>query len=277
MTPTLAEILATPTMLGADPSLQWADLRHTIEHAIRNDPRSLQKRIGPSEVGHPCDRRLSYHLAGVHESQADGVNWKATIGRAVHAWLEGVFRDANDALVAAGLGHRFLVEQRVVGGTLNGEDIDGSTDLFDIAARTVVDWKVTTKKKIASYVRHGPGAQYEVQGQSYGAGWERRGVKVDRIAIVFLPRDGELAEGHMWSAPYDATVAPAAFARLGAISLAVRTLGPKAHELMATADAYCRFCPWYRAGSADIAQACPGDPHSTAGAASAAMQRDPFA
>ena len=33
-----------------------------IVDAANNAPRSLQKRIGPSEVGDPCERKLSYKL-----------------------------------------------------------------------------------------------------------------------------------------------------------------------------------------------------------------------
>ena len=54
-----------------------------IRHAIAHHPRSLQKRIGPSEVGTPCDRRIGYKLLG-HTENERGDAWKPTVGTAVH-------------------------------------------------------------------------------------------------------------------------------------------------------------------------------------------------
>jgi len=71
-----------------------------IRGAIANHPRSLQKRIGPSEIGTPCDRRIGYKLLGQEENPR-GDAWKPTVGTAVHGWLEKALEDANLAQVIA--------------------------------------------------------------------------------------------------------------------------------------------------------------------------------
>lgn len=58
-----------------------------IRHAIANHPRSLQRAIGPSEVGIECDRRLAYKLLG-HPERDGGDGWLPTVGTGVHSWLE---------------------------------------------------------------------------------------------------------------------------------------------------------------------------------------------
>ena len=64
---TLPALPAYPEHLqarGGSADLLKRELMHVIEDAIVNHPRSLQKRIGPSEVGHPCPRRIAYTLLG---------------------------------------------------------------------------------------------------------------------------------------------------------------------------------------------------------------------
>ena len=80
-----------------------------IRGAIANHPRSLQKRIGPSEIGTPCDRRIGYKLLGQDENPR-GDAWKPTVGTAVHGWLEKALEDANLAQVIA---DRILADERV--------------------------------------------------------------------------------------------------------------------------------------------------------------------
>lgn len=158
-TPTREQPRLTHPDCAPDPR---SELLAEITHAIRSNPRSLQRRIGPSEIGHPCLRRVAYTLGGYPEVNSGDVNWKATIGTAVHSWLADVFDKADWALrttigaVAPAGGDdgvrqftsldeaappRWLVEEKVNTGTLNGDDIDGSTDLFDTWTGTVIDWK----------------------------------------------------------------------------------------------------------------------------------------
>jgi hypothetical protein len=82
--------------------------------------------------------------------------------------------------------------------------------------------------------------------------------------IAFLPRNGELADAHIWHEPYDEQVAVDALQRLAGIDLTTRMLGVKALPLLPTADAWCVHCPFFLANSTDLERGCPGDPASNA-------------
>ena len=116
-----------------------------IRGAIANHPRSLQKRIGPSEIGTPCDRRIGYKLLGQDENPR-GDAWKPTVGTAVHAWLETAAENANLAQVISAGGligdHQleWVTEQSVTVGYLHdGTAITGSADLYHRPTATLID------------------------------------------------------------------------------------------------------------------------------------------
>lgn len=243
-----------------DPGVEYLDL---IAEAIAYHPRSLQTRIGPSEIGHPCPRRIGYKLLGTPERPGPP-NWKATVGTALHAWLEDVFDRWNVANCADGV-ERFYVETRVEVGEVNGEPVTGSCDLYDAHTFTVTDWKTTGPTTLKKYARHGPGDQYRTQAHLYGRGFTRQGMRVDRVQIVFLPRNGELGQAVVWSEPYDEAIALTGLTRLAGIALATQYLGTAALAQLDTRDAWCHLCPYYRAQSTDPTLGCPGDPASNAG------------
>lgn len=255
--PIIEALPAHLTSRGGSGDLVGAELVDVIKNAIRNHPRSLQKAIGPSEVSHPCARRIGYKLGGAEEinQTPDDTPWLPTIGTAVHAWLEEVFAGANPGDEDL----RWLVELRVGIGTILGAEITGSMDLYDRVTATVVDWKIVGPTTLRKYKANGPGPQYRGQIHSYGRGATRRGLPVDRVMIAFLPRNGELRDAYLWHEPYDEQVALDAIQRAEGIALAVGTLGPAAYAQLGTADAYCNRCPFYRAGSTDPATGCPGD------------------
>lgn len=257
----------TPTPLpphleqrGGDPGLLGKELLGIIGDAITNHPRSLQKKIGPSEIGSPCARRIGYKLMGAPRFN-EQVNWKAFVGTAMHLKLEEVFDQWNLAN-CGGLGgqERWLVETKVCAGEINGEDIEGSTDVYDRVTATVVDWKLVGPTSLKNYRANGPGRQYRTQGHSYGRGWARKGLPVDHVMVVFLPRNNELRHTHVWHERYDEQVAVDGFARAEAIDTAVKALGVNVLGQLPTADAYCHHCDFYKAGSTDLRLGCPGDP-----------------
>jgi hypothetical protein len=236
--------------------LLWA-----ITDAITNHPRSQQIRIGPSEIGIPCARRIGYKLLNAPEVNDRGVPWKPTIGTAVHTWLEEVFTGLGDKTGAAG---RYLLEQTVDVGEVGGEAITGHCDLFDTWSGTVVDWKCVGGTQLAKYKANGPGEQYRIQAHLYGRGWQRAGKPVQNVAVMFLPRDRELNMAHFWHEPYDEQIAIKALDRVEAITTLTSAAGTAALPLLPTADAWCRYCPHFKAGSTDLAGAgCPGDPKAT--------------
>lgn len=245
---------------GLDPDLTGDHLLWLITDAITNHPRSLQQRIGPSEIGHPCARRIGYKLLGQPEN--DGApNWKATVGTALHSWLEEVIEAANRRYEEdTQTGQvRYFTETKVTVGQILGEDIDGSCDVYDRATATVVDWKSVGPTQLTKYKRFGPGDQYRAQAHLYGRGWQAKGLAVDAVMVVFLPRNGELAESYIWHEPYNEQVALDALQRANGIAIAAQALGHAALTQLPTADAWCHMCPYHRARSTDLTQGCPGD------------------
>lgn len=267
---TLPLIPCAPTEhLIDDPTGRVAerDYMTAIRAAITNHPRSLQKRIGPSEIGHPCARRLGYKLLGAPEvNQFPDVPWKPTVGTAVHAWAEDAFH-ADNAHDDEHL--RWLIESRVDVGEVGGVAVTGSADLFDRHTGTVIDHKVVGKTQLTKYRAKGPGQQYRAQAHLYGRGFARRGLRVRRVMIAFLPRDGELKDAYIWSEPYDEQVALDALQRVEGIHLATATIGVAALAALATADAFCSRCPYFKRGSTDPAAGCPGDQEAVARSTSA--------
>lgn len=248
-----------------DPDIVATELFTIIEGGIKGHPRSLQKRIGPSEIGVPCDRRLGYRLGSVPETnRTDTVAWKPFIGTAAHEQFADIlgrheidrFGDGTDRTVAP----RYKVEERVSVGRILGVNITGSCDLFDAHTGTVVDWKFTTRNMIREKYRpDGPGDQYRIQAHLYGRGFARAGYDVRAVMIVFLTRDGEFHDRWVWSEPYDEAVAVAALERATSIATAIESLGNEfTLPTLEPADAHCNWCPWHKPGSTDISRACPG-------------------
>lgn len=175
-----------------------------IRHAIEHHPRSLQKVIGPSEVGNPCDHCLVASIWGV--PKADGDGWLATVGTGVHAWLDEAFSTGPDR-------HRWLTEHRTVAGTIAGRELAGTSDLFDLWTGTVIDHKVVGATTLRKVMTGDLPAEYVVQRQVYGLGFERLGLVVRHVAIAFLPRNAPLEHLHWDVAPYDREMALAAIDR----------------------------------------------------------------
>jgi len=205
----------------------WADARHVIEAAMLNAPRTLQTRIGPSEIGNPCDRCLAHKLAGTPERPEAA--WLPQIGTAVHGWLESVFLNHETTRVALGMPGRWLSEHRVTVGIIGGVEISGSTDLFDTDTGTVIDFKVvgaTTIKKAKAY---GASLVYSRQAQLYAKGWADDGYTVNTTTILYLPRNSvSLADTYVWSAPYDRQIALDAIGRANLIAVAIAANGLEA-------------------------------------------------
>lgn len=258
--PDLPELPPIDTARGGDADMVCEELAYFIGRAIVMHPRSQQTRLGPSEIGSPCARRLGYRLAGVAEVNDRGPAWKPTVGTAVHAWLEETFRGVNRDLGVP----RFLLEHKVDTGEAGGEHITGSCDLYDRVTATVVDWKIVGTAALRRYKKDGPGTQYRTQAHLYGRGWQRRGQPVDTVGIFFLPQNGELSEAHFWHEPYDEQIAVDALTRLDAIYSVVDKAGLAALPLLPTGDAYCNFCPFYMPAATELTEACPGHVGTTA-------------
>lgn len=221
-----------------------------FEAAIMAHPRSLQKSIGPSEIGIECDRRILFKLAGVEEPPRPPA-WKPAIGTAVHAQLEEWFEQANFNPVTGELEYtQWVTEQELTVGYVGATPVTGHSDLFHVPTGTVCDHKIIGDKQLQHYRAAGPSPVYRVQAHLYGLGFfNHGGWGVPReVMIAFLPRNQELSKAYLWHEPWNAHIAMDALARLNRLDQLWRLVGiDKAAEISPGCDD--AFCPWCRAES----------------------------
>lgn len=171
-----------------DPQL-WPEIRSIIEQHITTQPRSLQTRIGPSELGTDCVHCLAAKLAN-WKPAPQGASWLPFIGTCVHEHFERLFRDLSQQPEYA---NRWQTELRVQVGTLHGLDdgyeITGSIDLYDRKAQATCDWKIVSDRTITAAKANGPSQQYRIQASLYGIGLTNQGETVKRSCIYYLPRN----------------------------------------------------------------------------------------
>lgn len=229
-----------------------ADIVQRINTFGANRPRSLQTAVGCSGIGVACDRKLGYQLLGIKGSRSSIPGWAATIGTAIHAYLENVFTDS----------HEWLTEQPVTvkHRTLT---VPGTVDLYSVRHRTVVDFKLVGESTLAKAKAGRISRQYMVQVQLYGLGLQQAGHKVDKVAILFLPRNKELNDAILWETPFDQTIAQMALDRFDLINKTIATNGVKALDMLAVADAPCNWCDWFDPASTELTKGCPGVPLTT--------------
>ncbi len=202
--------------LLAPPFTQAIDLRRDLDRvivdAIMDDPRSLQKTLGPSEMG--CPRCIGRHFLG-HEKRPE-TQLRDT----------DTFHADNERLIREGVGPRWELEKRVPVGFINGRYIDGSTDFWDDWTGTVGDWKLVGKTKLDKVRRHGhPGGIYQKQAHVYGRGRRALGYDVRNVCIYFLPRNAlTLSQGIFWTEPFNPELADQTVANVEKIALAAAAL-----------------------------------------------------
>lgn len=222
------------------------DLLTIIRSHAAAAPRSLQKRLGPSEAGMTCQRRLALKLSGAPILNTGSDRWAATVGTATHVWLAGALVADNEARIAAGGTARWLVEQQV---TIR-PGLTGSCDAYDLQTHSVIDWKTTSVTNLREYRAAGhPGQQYRVQAHLYGMGWANVGLPVEDVCVVFLPRSGILRDSYAWSEPYDPAVAQNALDQLDSIVALLETPDEDARGASMRAlprdTSLCKFCDYF--------------------------------
>lgn len=225
--------------------------------ANREAPRSKQQRIGPSEIGHPCDRRVAYKLAQTPAVNVGFDPWPAVVGTAVHHWLESAVRNYESA---------HGTEEWLTETTLEiDEFIEGHSDLYWNG--TVIDWKTAGPEVMKKIRDEGPPNHYIVQAQVYGLGFLQRGFAVDRVALAFVPRAGWLRDMFVWSTQFSKDIAEAALARvydLAAVALTLDVINRphRWEQIPATPGDHCGVCPWFNSlrspeeGASNLG--CPG-------------------
>lgn len=214
-------------------------------------PRSKQTAIGPSEVGHPCTRRLAYKLTGADKvNETPGSTWSAQVGTAIHAYLADVFGNLEG----------YEVEQKVQ----ITDTLAGTIDLYDAARGIVMDWKTTGSSGLTQRKREGATEQQLVQTMLYAYGKARQGAKVTQVALIYLPTSGDINEMHVALYDYDEAVAQEALSRLAMIdALTLEMDLPNNPHLWSAvpkvANRLCAYCPYFMPYSKDLAKGCDGE------------------
>lgn len=168
----------------------------------RGSKRSLQKQVGPSEIG-GCRRKVWHRLQGTPVVNTDTLLMAAWMGTAIHAAIEKRMKRLDP------FESRYLRERRV-----EFDGLVGHVDCYDMVEREVIDWKTTTKRGLADF----PSEQQRWQVQVYGYLLANTGFPVATVTLVGIPRDGNETHIKVHSEPYSENVAREALAWLDAIT-----------------------------------------------------------
>lgn len=173
-----------------------------IDTAISNHPRSLQKAIGPSELGTDSPHELAMKLLQREPLQLTDMPWLPTQGTAVHSWLQQHLdlhkpEDSDPRVDSA-----WRAEKRVSVGTLHSRTlldpkshewhVGGSIDLWMPGEKATVDWKNVGQYTLKHAQADGPSQQYLIQQSLYGWALEQEGTPPERQALVYIPRDARV-------------------------------------------------------------------------------------
>jgi hypothetical protein len=195
---------------------------HLLDVIAEDDadrPRTLQKRIGPSGIGHPCHFCLGCMLAMVPKADDNkwADCWPAFVGTAVHKQLEKVYQRQNRRLGTT----RYLTELNVTAGIIGDWDLTGSCDLFDPVTGKVTDFKVQGDKPISKFARDGISQIYKVQMHTYGLGMTLAGHTVTKAGLLILAKSKNFLQDAVYYAePWDWTIAEGAIRRADTIQRA---------------------------------------------------------
>lgn len=239
------------------------ELKALIIDGAASHGRSQQRALGPSEVGHPCLRKLAYGLMGVPKCNSYSDPLPSVVGTGAHAQVEEFARKANERLGRT----RWLPETRV---TVR-PGLAGTCDLVDLDTTTVIDWKFPGTSRMHHYRTHGPSEVYRRQAHLYGRGMRNLGLPITDVGICFLPRGGELKNAYLWTEPYSDAVVAETLSRIDAVTLMLDDFDIDHHpenyqRIPATPDG-CFVCPYHRStpsGPYECNGGTPTDPGATA-------------
>jgi hypothetical protein len=154
--------------------------------------RSKQVKIGPSAIG-GCRRRVYHNIMRTPTTNdTSGYALPAIMGTYIHAGIaEAITREDP-------FGDNFLIEQQ-----FETEKITGNIDLFIKDIGLVIDWKTTKVKSM----RYAPSKSNIYQVHVYGWILEQNGHKVNEVALVYIPRDGDIADIRVHREAYSEEIA----------------------------------------------------------------------
>lgn len=256
---------SSPSGSSAWAAMYAGDIRRAwMEHASE-DARTVQRHLGPSELGVECDRQVAGKMAELPSTNHVVDPWASIRGRALHSMAEDVFTADN---LRRGLA-RWVVEQRV---TPHPEH-PGTADLYDGVEACVGDHKFVGATTMAK-IRKGWPRHYRVQLLLYGLGYFLMGLPVKRVALIAYPATAASLEGlyvrDEMFAGEDGNPLPEVITLLQSVfddterrkqqAEQIRAGRLRLEDVPATPDGdTCFFCPFYRPQSArDGGPGCPG-------------------
>lgn len=254
------------------PASTVAELRDILIDFEASRPRSMQKELGPSELGTPCRAQIARKLAGAPRRPITEPTWAPFQGTAVHASMEDVVAFWNQQLGR----ERWLAEDRLVvdPGPGHYPAIEGNGDAFDTDQSMVVDWKhvgATALKKLRAAKRMGKppreqvSQEYRIQAHLYGLGHANKGRRVDHVRLVLLARSWRYDDSEEWTEPYSPDLAQWAIERYwGVVDQAAEldlTNNPDQITIIqpAPSNDACHWCPFKRGGQPSDWAGCAGN------------------
>lgn len=216
------------------------DLITMVWNRYHATPRHQQVELGPSEVGHPCMRKMAQGIMAEPRQNPEGDPLPSIIGTASHTWMESAARLDNERLGR----QRWLIEHRVH----VAPGLSGSCDLFDTDSGTVLDHKFPGPDRFAKY-RKKMDPVYRAQAHLYGLGFENAGMPVTTVAIALFPRGGQLRSMKLWKEPYDRSLAQAVLERRDQVIGLLDTFqvqdNPERYAWFPSEAHDCEWCPWF--------------------------------
>jgi hypothetical protein len=200
-------------MLGQNGNSAWAqrysqELREVVVRYADRLPRNVQRHLGPSELGHLCDRQLVGKMAGISLGSGGGNNmhdpWASIVGTAIHSFLEQAFHWESQRLieenhVTNARGVRWWTERKVTPDPGAPSPHPGTADLYDAATFTLNDHKCQSEGVRDKLRRHGPPHHYFMQMLLYAMGYMYEGYQVQRVCLVSWPRThSTLDDMYVW-------------------------------------------------------------------------------
>ena len=238
-----------------------AEFRRIARDYANRRPRSLQKALGPSELGVSCDRQVVGKLIG-HPVTNNVVDpWASLVGTWCHSGADHMLQEYNTRHGVA----RFVTETRVV----PHEEHPGHADVYDGFEQVVGDHKFLGDTSMAQ-VRspQGPPRKYKAQLHLYGKGFQLLGLPVKAVRLIAWPRTGSSLDAlYVWESPQDRSadeLIDEVFVDTHRRKM-IADLVQRGHLRfdqvpVVPSDDECYFCPFFRPESArDGGPGCPGN------------------
>ena len=246
------------------------ELKDAVIRYAERLPRNVQRHLGPSELGHKCDRQLVGKMAGVSFGGGGGNRlndpWASIVGTALHAFFDQAF--TWDSQYGRNPG-RWLSETRVTPDPGAAQPHPGTADLFDKLYLTLTDHKCQSEAIRARLRSGGPPYHYRIQMLLYALGYLHQGYDVRRIALASWPRTkSTLTDMFVWEREITADDLREVSGVLDKTALREQLAGYVASGALSFWDVPaapsiddCEYCPFFSPGAMKdrTAMGCPGN------------------